>query len=189
MIGLFFPGGCLATRKAIFTWSGLPRANKPRSPPGRARSLGAPARCAADAPARLARTVSLRVTAAYVRGMGSVNRVALADQAYRDALAAARAESSPHTWRRLVRAAQNLRDAQPNGAGASRGGHVRPGPSVLLVEDDAATRDALRDILCEQRIRVWTAPDGRAALELLRSGRITPSVIVMDLMLPRMSGF
>ena len=121
--------------------------------------------------------------------MGSVNRVALAEQAYRDALAAARAESSPHTWRRLVRAAQNLRDAQPKRAGALRGGHARPGPSVLLVEDDAATRDALRDILSEQRIRVWTAADGRAALELLRSGRITPSVIVMDLMLPRMSGF
>ena len=120
--------------------------------------------------------------------MRSVNRVALAEQAYRDALAAARAESSPSTWRRLVRAAQNLRDAQPR-AGASRGGHARNAPSVLLVEDDAATRDALRDILSEQRIRVWTAADGRAALELLRSGRIAPSVIVMDLVLPRMSGF
>ncbi|MFL5274228.1 MAG: response regulator [Anaeromyxobacteraceae bacterium] len=118
--------------------------------------------------------------------MGSVNRVALAEQAYRDALAAARADSSPHTWRRLVRAGQNLRDAQPKRAGALRGG---PGPSVLLVEDDVATREALRDILSEQRIRVWTATDGCAALELLRSGRITPSVIVMDLFLPRMSGF
>jgi CheY-like chemotaxis protein len=59
---------------------------------------------------------------------------------------------------------------------------------VLLVEDDAATRDAFRDVLCEQRIRVWTAEDGHAALELLRSGRISPSVIVLDLMQPRMSG-
>jgi CheY-like chemotaxis protein len=122
--------------------------------------------------------------------MGHVNDIELAQQGYRDALAAARAESSPRTWRRLVHAAESLRDALPKVADPGRHtAQSRLVPSVLLVEDDAATRDALRDILAEQHIRVWTAEDGHAALDLLRSGRATPSVIVLDLMLPRMSGW
>jgi hypothetical protein len=40
-----------------------------------------------------------------------LTRLALAVQAYQAALRAARARSSPRTWARLLRAAQNLRQA------------------------------------------------------------------------------
>jgi hypothetical protein len=39
------------------------------------------------------------------------NRLSLAQQAYQLALQAARAESTPRTWARLLRAARNLREA------------------------------------------------------------------------------
>jgi len=38
-------------------------------------------------------------------------RLALAQQAYQYALGAARAQSTPRTWARLLRAARNLREA------------------------------------------------------------------------------
>lgn len=55
--------------------------------------------------------------------MASNSRLSLARQAYQSALAAARAHSSPRTWARLLRAAQNLREAA---GGASAVGGTRP---------------------------------------------------------------
>ena len=55
-------------------------------------------------------------------GMGSITRLSLARQAYRVALEAARADSTPRTWARLLRASRNLREAQtrrPPAAGAT----------------------------------------------------------------------
>ncbi len=43
--------------------------------------------------------------------MQSTSRVALAQEAYSAAVRAARGRSTPHTWARLLRAAQNLREA------------------------------------------------------------------------------
>jgi hypothetical protein len=43
--------------------------------------------------------------------MATVTRLSLAQQAYRSALRAARARSTPSTWARLLMAARNLREA------------------------------------------------------------------------------
>lgn len=63
---------------------------------------------------------------------------------------------------------------------------------VLLVEDDADTREVLRLILESDGLQVTVAGDGFDALERLREIRRTrpgaPCVIVLDLMMPRCSG-
>ncbi len=43
--------------------------------------------------------------------MAPTKRLSLAQQAYQAALRVARAESTPRTWARLLRAARNLREA------------------------------------------------------------------------------
>ena len=57
--------------------------------------------------------------------MQSTTRLELAQQAYSAAVRAARDHSTPRTWARLLRAAQNLREAtrtaQPSAPGTSRG--------------------------------------------------------------------
>ncbi len=58
--------------------------------------------------------------------MASVTRLSLAQQAYQAALRAARAQSTPRTWARLLRAARNLREASAlDPARAARGGRPR----------------------------------------------------------------
>jgi len=59
---------------------------------------------------------------------------------------------------------------------------------VLLVEDDAALRSSLAEVLEAEGFDVATAPNGRAALEVLRTGP-PPSAIVLDLMMPVMDGW
>ncbi len=53
------------------------------------------------------------------------NRLTLAQQAYQAALRAARAESTPRTWARLLRAARNLREASHDAGGAARRSRTR----------------------------------------------------------------
>ena len=59
--------------------------------------------------------------------------------------------------------------------------------TVLIVEDDPATREMLRRILEKDRWRVAEAPNGRVALERVLESR--PSVVLLDLMMPEMDGF
>ena len=58
-------------------------------------------------------------------------------------------------------------------------------PIVLIVEDDAPTRDLLRTVL-GARFKVITAADGLEALHRLETER--PAVIVLDLGLPLLDG-
>jgi DNA-binding response OmpR family regulator len=60
--------------------------------------------------------------------------------------------------------------------------------TLLVVDDDEATRDALHKILEEAGYVVETAADGEAALRALASG-LKPSMIVLDLVMPRMDGW
>ena len=60
--------------------------------------------------------------------------------------------------------------------------------SVLIVEDDADTRDALAAILESMGYAVAAAGDGIDALEHLRSSACT-CLIVLDLFMPRMNGW
>ena len=61
-------------------------------------------------------------------------------------------------------------------------------PNILLVEDDEDLREALRDLLEDEGFEVWTAGNGREALECLRL-RGGPCVIFLDLMMPIMNGW
>ena len=58
---------------------------------------------------------------------------------------------------------------------------------VLVVDDDYDIREALSDVLASEGYSVVTAADGGEALERLRGG-IRPDVMLLDLMMPRVSG-
>lgn len=57
---------------------------------------------------------------------------------------------------------------------------------VLVVEDDPSIRDALHYSLRQEQHEVLTASDGIEAIEIARAAE--PELVVLDLMLPRMSG-
>jgi CheY-like chemotaxis protein len=63
-----------------------------------------------------------------------------------------------------------------------------PSPTILLVEDDFDVRDALADTLRLEGYTVDCAGDGQEALEHLRRSATRPGLILLDLMMPRMSG-
>jgi two-component system, chemotaxis family, chemotaxis protein CheY len=59
---------------------------------------------------------------------------------------------------------------------------------LLLIEDDESMHEVLRALLESEGYEVIGAADGHEALDRLRGGA-APSLIVLDLMLPRMDGF
>ena len=60
--------------------------------------------------------------------------------------------------------------------------------SILLVEDDRQLLQAMRDILDAEGYRVIGAFDGQEAIDRLREGA-RPSVILLDMMMPRKDGY
>jgi DNA-binding response OmpR family regulator len=58
--------------------------------------------------------------------------------------------------------------------------------SVLVVDDEPKITDLVRDYLVRSGYTVWTAGDGRSALETARSRK--PDLILIDLGLPDMDG-
>lgn len=66
-------------------------------------------------------------------------------------------------------------------------GYRSAAPRVVLVEDDADSRQALRRLLEEAGFEVEEAGDGGEGVMLVRTLR--PDVVLMDLVLPGMSGF
>ena len=58
---------------------------------------------------------------------------------------------------------------------------------VLVVEDEAESRDTLRELLELEGYQVETASNGKAALELLET--IEPCVVLLDLFMPVMDGW
>ena len=58
--------------------------------------------------------------------------------------------------------------------------------TLLVVEDDRSNLESLERLLSKEDYRVLTAPDARAALELLRRQRA--HIVVTDLMMPGLSG-
>ncbi len=60
-------------------------------------------------------------------------------------------------------------------------------PTVLVVDDDEDLLAVLREVIEEEGYRVLTAPNGEAALDLLRSGE-DPCMILLDLKMPGMGG-
>src|SRR5436305_7911178 len=58
---------------------------------------------------------------------------------------------------------------------------------VLVIEDEPAILRGLADNLKFESYDVLTATDGETGYDLLRTGR--PDLVILDLMLPRMSGY
>lgn len=60
--------------------------------------------------------------------------------------------------------------------------------TILVVEDDAEIRELVADVLTEDGYDVAQAANGQEALDYLRAKRPQPCVILLDLMMPVLSG-
>jgi len=60
---------------------------------------------------------------------------------------------------------------------------------VLVVDDDAAMRDAMIAALVSAGQRAVAAADGREALNGLERGAVDPCLIILDLRMPTMDGW
>ena len=61
--------------------------------------------------------------------------------------------------------------------------------TILVVDDDHDLRESLREILEEEGFETIGASNGKEAIELLKSGDLPrPRVILLDLMMPKMTG-
>ncbi len=58
---------------------------------------------------------------------------------------------------------------------------------ILIVEDDTAIRETMAELLLQEGYDVTCAANGAEALEALEASE-APSVILLDLMMPRMDG-
>src|SRR3954453_14394679 len=61
-------------------------------------------------------------------------------------------------------------------------------PLIMIIDDDAAVRSALSDLLQEQGYRVVAVADGREGLRHL-SRQEPPQLILLDLMMPAADGW
>jgi len=68
----------------------------------------------------------------------------------------------------------------------SRGG-AAPTRAILVVEDDASTREMIEELLTARGYLVITAADGAQARA--RVAHALPELVILDLVLPKMSGF
>jgi CheY-like chemotaxis protein len=66
--------------------------------------------------------------------------------------------------------------------------HSNAGRTILVVDDDCDQRSAFADLLAFAGYVVVVACDGQEALDLLAGG-LRPAVIVLDLAMPRVSGW
>jgi len=62
------------------------------------------------------------------------------------------------------------------------------GKSVLVVEDDGATREALNALLEAYNYRVFTARNGVDALELMQTSSQPVDLVISDVVMPKMGG-
>jgi CheY-like chemotaxis protein len=60
-------------------------------------------------------------------------------------------------------------------------------PQVLIVDDDESIRETARFLLEDEGYEVIEAPDGAAALDLLRMSD-QPTVVLLDIVMTRLSG-
>jgi CheY-like chemotaxis protein len=61
--------------------------------------------------------------------------------------------------------------------------------AVMIVEDDTALRESLVEVLAAEGFTIVEAENGRQALQFLRDEGVAPEVILLDLMMPVMSGW
>ena len=61
-------------------------------------------------------------------------------------------------------------------------------PTILLVDDHADLRQAIRDVLKGEGFQVVEASDGKAAVDLLAKDPL-PALIILDIAMPHMNGW
>ncbi len=59
--------------------------------------------------------------------------------------------------------------------------------SVLIVDDDIKLLDLLKEYFTKEKFVVYTAQDGLRAMSIVKD--YTPSIVVLDLMLPKINGY
>jgi DNA-binding response OmpR family regulator len=90
-------------------------------------------------------------------------------------LGAAECLSKPVDAGAIVPLVRRLLEGAPDGA------------TVLVVDDESDTVDFIRDTLKAEGFRIVVAHDGRQALEVLQRRR--PDLVLLDIMMPELSGF
>jgi CheY-like chemotaxis protein len=60
---------------------------------------------------------------------------------------------------------------------------------ILLVEDDLDISEAIQSILEEEKYKVKCTFNGKEALDYLTTAKNTPSLILLDIMMPQMNGY
>jgi signal transduction histidine kinase len=77
---------------------------------------------------------------------------------------------------------------EENDKGSETRQEATAGPGrILIVDDDELNREMLRRQLSRQQLEVMTAPDGAAALAMLRAQHF--DILLLDLMMPGLNGF
>jgi CheY-like chemotaxis protein len=65
----------------------------------------------------------------------------------------------------------------------------QPAPKrILIIDDDAMSRDLLSLLLEEENYAVESADSGEAALDQIRSSNVVPDIVLADVQLPGLSG-
>ncbi len=60
--------------------------------------------------------------------------------------------------------------------------------NILLVEDDPDISEAINMILTDEKFKVSCVYNGKEALSFLETSKIIPSLIILDIMMPIMTG-
>src|SRR5438105_7345647 len=89
-------------------------------------------------------------------------------------------------WRTHVTSGGALPFAAALGGPAGQKG---PPMRVLVVDDDASLRQALRRALSLEGYEVELAADGLEALAFFRDERPTPDAVVLDVLMPTLDGW
>lgn len=61
--------------------------------------------------------------------------------------------------------------------------------NILIIDDEDAIRESLKDVLELQGYNVTTAKDGKEGISTLSKMNQTPCMILLDLMMPGMNGW
>jgi CheY-like chemotaxis protein len=66
--------------------------------------------------------------------------------------------------------------------------HVPPGKTILIVDDESSIRSVLAELLEEEGYHVAVVRTGQEAIDYLNSGETQPCLILLDMLMPEMTG-